>query len=106
MADTRKYDFARLTAAEVESPSPIVRSERIPAASRDCISRRGSAVVLLKHIDGTVQAGNLKAPFKTKPRANDVSVYINAQTRYDFVSKQFVQLDIKQLSLREGLIQN
>jgi hypothetical protein len=53
----------------------------MPAALSDWISKRGSAVVLLKHIDGTVQDGNLKALFKTKPRANDVSVYSNAQTR-------------------------
>ncbi len=58
------------------------------------MSRRGSAVVLLKHIAGIVHDGNLKAFFNTKPRAKDDNVYAKAQTENESVSQFSVPLKI------------
>ena len=74
MDETRKYDWTRRIAAEAVSPSLIIRSLSTPEVSRDCMRSSGSAVVLLKHIAGTVLAGNLKALFNTQPKAIDESV--------------------------------
>jgi hypothetical protein len=52
----------------------MVTSFNIPVVSNDCMSNHGSAVVLLKQIAGTVQAGNLKARFNTHPKAIEESV--------------------------------
>jgi hypothetical protein len=52
----------------------MAKSFNIPDVSSDWMSSNGRAVVLLKQIAGTVQAGNLKTRFRSQPRAIDERV--------------------------------
>jgi len=74
MEETRKYDLALLAIAELVSCPFIARSASMPDDSKDWMRRSGNAVVLLKHIAGTAQAGNLNARLKTHPSSIDRSV--------------------------------
>jgi len=59
---TRKYDFARLTASEVESEEEARRDFRMPVESSAWIRSSGRAVVLLNAMAGVTQLGSLN-PF-------------------------------------------
>jgi len=71
IAHTRKYDLS--TASEVLS-SPIMRRPRTPVASSDYTRSRERDVVLLKHIAGVTQAGNLNSLVAVRPNVRDKSV--------------------------------
>jgi hypothetical protein len=73
IAHTRKYDLACSTASEVLS-SAIMRRPRTPVASSDCTRSRERDVVLLKHIAGVTQAGNLNGLVAVRPNVRDKSV--------------------------------
>ncbi len=73
IALTRKNDSARLIAFDVVSPL-MRRRSRIPVASRDCTSRSGNDVVLLKDIAGVTQDGRPKSFTLATPRAREVTL--------------------------------
>jgi hypothetical protein len=72
MAFTRKYDLARMRAADVVSVSEASRSLRTPVELRDSIRRSGRAVVLLKEMAGVTHEGSLKTRVVMYPSNMDV----------------------------------
>lgn len=73
IAHIRKYDLACSMVSEVLS-SPIMRRPRTPVASSHCTRSRRRGVVLLKHIAGVTQVGNLNSLVAVRPDVRDKSV--------------------------------
>jgi hypothetical protein len=74
MALIKKYDWARLTASDVLSPSLRIES-RILVASNDWMSKRGKLVVLLKARAGPVQLGSLSKRVAMTPMIIEMTLY-------------------------------